>query len=188
MMQREIYAGCIYPLSSALYISCMGHINYACSFCNMMRRVLHYVVLNVRWLLAYFIVPFKSLKCDRKIIIRNSIDILKICHDLKYMTVRLAQNRQNHICLYIHLYNYGLYADVQLGQKKHHTFKEYLQIMGDTHSKEFTCAPNIVFSYTILTRSCVFLIICKTNKKSQVVYQYGTTYKQKIKYTHTSFL
>ena len=68
MMQREIYAGCIYPLSSALYISCMGHINYACSFCNMMRRVLHYVVLNVRWLLAYFIVPFKSLKCDRKII------------------------------------------------------------------------------------------------------------------------
>ena len=76
MMQREIYAGCIYPLSSALYISCMGHINYACSFCNMMRWVLHYVVLNVRWLLAYFIVPFKSLKCDRKIIIRNLIDIL----------------------------------------------------------------------------------------------------------------
>ena len=87
MMQREIYAGCIYPLSSALYISCMGHINYACSFCNMMRRVLHYVVLNVRWLLAYFIVPFKSLKCDRKIIIRNLIDILKISYDLKYITV-----------------------------------------------------------------------------------------------------
>ena len=82
MMQREIYAGCIYPLSSALYISCMGHINYACSFCNMMRWVLHYVVLNVRWLLAYFIVPFKSLKCDRKIIIWNFIDILKICYDL----------------------------------------------------------------------------------------------------------
>ena len=89
-MQREIYAGCIYPLSSALYISCMGHINYACSFCNMMRWVLHYVVLNVRWLLAYFIVPFKSLKCDRKIIIRNLIDILKISYDLKYIAIRLT--------------------------------------------------------------------------------------------------
>ena len=91
MMQREIYAGCIYPLSSALYISCMGHINYACSFCNMMRRVLHYIVLNVRWLLAYFIVPFKSLKCDRKIIIRNLIDILEVRYDLKYIMVRLKQ-------------------------------------------------------------------------------------------------
>ena len=59
--------------------------------------------------------------------------------------------------------------------------------MGDTHSKEFTCAPNIVFSYTILTRSCVFLIICKTNKKSQVVYQYGTTYKQNKIYTYLRF-
>ena len=89
MMQREIYAGCIYPLSSALYISCMGHINYTCSFCNMMRRVLHYVVLNVRWLLVYFIVPFKSLKCDRKIIIRNLIDILKISYDLKYIAINI---------------------------------------------------------------------------------------------------
>ena len=89
MMQREIYAGCIYPLSSALYISCMGHINYACSFCNMMRRVLHYVVLNVRWLLAYFIVPFKSLKCDRKIIIRNLTDILNISYDLKYIAINI---------------------------------------------------------------------------------------------------
>ena len=93
MMQREIYAGCIYPLSSALYISCMGHINYACSFCDMMRRVLHYVVLNVRWLLAYFIVPFKSLKCDRKIIIRNLIDILKISYDLKYIAIYLCQKQ-----------------------------------------------------------------------------------------------
>ena len=90
MMQREIYAGCIYPLSSALYISCMGHINYACNFCNMMRRVLHYVVLNVRWLLAYFILSFKSLKCYRKIIILNLIDILKISYDLKHITVYLC--------------------------------------------------------------------------------------------------
>ena len=55
--------------------------------------------------------------------------------------------------------------------------------MGNTHSKEFKCVRNIVFSYTILSRSCVFLIICKINKKSQVVYPYGATYKQ-IKYTH----
>ena len=55
--------------------------------------------------------------------------------------------------------------------------------MGHTHSKGFVCVRNIVFSYTILSISCVFLIICKINKKSEVVYPYGTTYKQ-IKYTH----
>ena len=125
MMQREIYAGCIYPLSSALYISCMGHINYACSFCNMMRWVLHYVVLNVRWLLAYFIVPFKSLKCDRKIIIWNFIDILKISYDLKYITVNITYLKSSSkidrilfvvICTFtIMVCTHIFRADVQLG-------------------------------------------------------------------------
>ena len=75
----------------------------------MMRRVLHYVVLNVRWLLAYFIVPFKSLKCDRKIIIRNLIDILiTIYIPLKKVTLYVKNGSKMDRIIYVFILTFTI--------------------------------------------------------------------------------